>query len=219
MLKDICDYSIVVFGLVQVVRPEAIPGSEAFRSGSAAHRLVVGAAGLEVFERNPVIGVGWRGSDSPRVIGDRDVVADVRQRFPDVRPIFYPDVNPTSVHNTYIQILADLGLVGFALFVVLLTAIALRARSLLRRLGRAHELWPYAFAISLGLLLVLIWHNDNPLYGGQLDTVLPALLVGGLAAISRLTLPVARTAETLRYPAAGTAMASVTRAERASDRS
>ena len=41
--------------------------------------------------------------------------------------------------------------------------------------------------MSLGLLLVLIWSNDNPLFGGEVDTVIPALFVGALAAIARMT--------------------------------
>ena len=56
---------VVVFGVVQLVRPEVTPGSADFRSSSASQRIVLGAAGLEIFERNPVIGVGWRQSSSP----------------------------------------------------------------------------------------------------------------------------------------------------------
>ncbi len=119
---------------------------------------------------------------------------EVRRRFPDFRPIFYPDVTPGSVHNTYVQILADLGLVGFALLVALIVTVALRVRALLRRLGREHELWPQAWTMSLGLLLVLIWSNDNPLFGGQVDTVIPALFVGALAAIARMTSPTSTSA-------------------------
>ncbi len=41
----------------------------------------------------------------------------------------------------------------------------------------------------MGLLLAVIWYNDNPLYGGQPETVLPALFVGMLVAIAQLTAP------------------------------
>ena len=86
---------------------------------------------------------------------------------------------------TYIQLLADLGLVGFSLFVALVVAIATRVRELLRRLGPRSELWPPAWAMSLGLVLVIVWVNDNPLFGGEPETVVPALLIGALAATSR----------------------------------
>lgn len=179
--------AILVVTAVQFLRPEASPGSESFRSGSTAQRIILGAAGLEIFERNPIIGAGWRQSSSPQVIGDREIAMEVRRRFPDARPIFYPDVTPGSVHNTYVQILADLGLVGFGLFVALIVTVAVRVRGLLRRLGPEHELWPQAWVMSLGVLLVLVWSNDNPLFGGQVDSVVPALLIGALAAVARMT--------------------------------
>jgi O-antigen ligase len=178
---------VLVFSVVQFLRPEATPNSESFRNSSTAQRIILGAAGLEIFERNPVVGAGWRQSSSPQVIGDREIAMEVRRRFPDSRPIFYPDVTPGSVHNTYVQILADLGLIGFGLLVALIVTVAMRVRELLRRLGREHPLWPPAWTMSFGVLLVLIWINDNPLFGGQVDTVVPALFIGALAAIARMT--------------------------------
>ena len=76
---------VVVFGIVQLLRPEVTPGSADFRSSSASQRIVLATAGLEIFERNPVIGAGWRQSSSPTVIGDREIAAEVRRRFPDAR--------------------------------------------------------------------------------------------------------------------------------------
>jgi hypothetical protein len=177
---------VLVFGVVRFVRPNVTPGSRDFTTSSTYQRIVLGSAGLEIFARNPVLGVGWRESNSPRVIGNRAVNIRLRERFPSADPTFYPDVNPTSVHNTYIQLLADLGLVGFLLFVAMIVAVTSRVRNLLRRLGPGHELWPQAWAMSLGLLLMLIWLNDNPLFGGQPETVIPALFVGALAATSRI---------------------------------
>lgn len=178
---------IAVFTTTQAFRPEQLPTSEEFRGGSAAQRIVVGAAGLEIFERNPVVGVGWGQSGTPSLIGDRDVMLEVRRQFPDVSSHLFPDEDPTNVHNMYIQILAELGLIGFALFIAFVIALALRAIGLLRRLGRDHELYPEAFVISLALLLALIWHNEVPIFGGQPETVIPVLLIGLLAAIARIT--------------------------------
>jgi hypothetical protein len=90
------------------------------------------------------------------------------------------------VHNTYVQILADLGVVGFALFAAALASIAVGATRVLRQ-ARDGPLWPHAMCASLGLLLILLWLNDNPLYGGQVETILLALLVGIVAAIGRAT--------------------------------
>ena len=180
---------IVVFTATQVFRPEQIPGSEDFNDRSATQRIVLAAAGLEVFERNPIVGVGWRQSTAPDVIGDREIATEVRRQFPDARPTFFPDVNPATVHNTYIQILADLGMVGFSLFAALLITLAVRIVALLRRLGREHDLYPETFAMSLCLLAAVIWHNEVPLFGGQAETVIPVLLVGMIAAVARMTQP------------------------------
>jgi O-antigen ligase len=183
---------LVVVGLVQLLRPEIMPGSEGFKGSSAEQRIILAAAGVEIFERNAVIGVGWRQSSSPEVVGDREIANEVRRRFPDARSVLYPDIRPSSVHNTYVQVLADLGIVGFALFAALLMAIALSATKLLRRLKRSDDLWPEAWTMTFGLLLVAVWLNDNPLFGGQPPMVIAALLVGMLAAIWRICAPGAK---------------------------
>jgi hypothetical protein len=118
------------------------------------------------------------------VIGDPEIASELRARFPDARQDFFPDVSPTSVHNTYVQILADLGLVGFALFAAALISIGLGVAKVLRH-ERGGELWPQLSSASLGLVVILVWLNDNPLYGGQVETVLLALLIGIVAAVGR----------------------------------
>ena len=115
------------------------------------------------------------------MIGDREIANEVRRKFPDARPTLFPDVTPASVHNTYIQILADLGLIGFTLFAALPITLGVRIVALLRRLGRDHDLYPETFAMSLCLLAAVIWHNETPLFGGQPETVIPVLLVGMIA--------------------------------------
>ena len=183
---------VIVFALfatVQIFRPEQLPGSEGFNDRSATQRIIVAAAGIELFERHPVIGVGWRQSSAPDVIGDREIAVEVRRRFPDARNVLFPDVTPASVHNTYIQILAELGLIGFFFFATMLAVIAVRTISLLKRLGSGHELYAITFTLSLGLLLTLIWHNETPLFGGQSETVIPVLIVGMLAAVAKMTQP------------------------------
>jgi hypothetical protein len=46
--------------------------------------------------------------------------------------------------------------------------------------------------MTFGLLLVAVWLNDNPLFGGQPPMVIAALLVGMLAAIWRICAPGAK---------------------------
>jgi O-antigen ligase len=180
---------VAVFTLVQFFRPEVTPGSVDFRGSSASQRIMLGAAGLEIFAQDPIIGAGWHQSSSPTVIGDRDVAGEIRQRFPEARDVFYPDITPTSVHNTYVQVLADLGLVGFTLFVSLIAAIGLGGWRLLRQLNPGDDLWREAAMMSVSLLLLLVWFNDNALFGGSPPLTVGALLVGTLAATARICAP------------------------------
>jgi O-antigen ligase len=173
----------VAYGLAAVIRPENVPTSAGFRDSSAGARTVLAAAGIEVFERNPVIGVGWRRSETPEIIGDPDLNAELRSRFEGTRNEYFPDVSPASVHNAYVQVAADLGLVGLGLLAWVFVSLGRDIRRVLRRVGtRAPErrqLWFLAW----GLVLIVVWWNDNPLFGGQSETVLPALFVGAIAGV------------------------------------
>lgn len=179
----------LAYGLATVIRPENLPSSRQFSDSSTAHRAVLGTAGLELVARNPLIGVGWRRSEQPDVIGDPDLNAELRDRFPTVNNAFYPDVNPGSVHNAYIQVAADLGLIGFGLFLWALISLGRGVHAVVKRVPRAGAEHAQLWFMTWGLVLVVVWWNDNPLYGGQSETVVPALLVGAIAALGAAMLP------------------------------
>jgi O-antigen ligase len=173
----------VAYGLAAVIRPENLPTSQGFEQSSAGERTVLAAAGLELVERNPLIGVGWRRSEEPDVIGDRALNAELRARFPNTRSDFFPDVSPASVHNAYVQIAADLGLVGLGFLAVMFVSLGRRIVGVMKRvptrIPERSQLWFLAW----GLVLVAVWWNDNPIYGGQTETVVPALFVGAFAGL------------------------------------
>jgi O-antigen ligase len=93
-------------------------------------------------------------------------------------------VTPASVHNTYVQMLADLGLIGFVLFVTAIASIGLAIGRLLREVRDGPFRIP-AWSSALGLVVVMVWLNDNALFGGQVETLVMATLVGILGAIAR----------------------------------
>jgi O-antigen ligase len=177
---------VLVLGIVQVLRPGATPGSTDFRTSSTSQRIIVGWAAVEMFENSPVFGVGWRRSDSPEVIGDRDITSALRARFQGANPEFFPDVTPTSVHNAYLQVLAELGAIGLVALGFMIAAVGAGMVRIVRSLPRGDPLWAPARALVLVGLLVLVWLNDNPLYGGQVETVMLAVSVGGVLAIGRI---------------------------------
>jgi O-antigen ligase len=175
----------VAFCVTAAIRPENLPTSQQFRDSSAGQRTVLAAAGLEIVERNPVIGVGWRRSEQPEVSGDPDLNAELRARFPQTRNDFFPDVSPASVHNAYIQVAADLGLIGLALLATVFVSLARDIRRVLERLSPGTRERSQIWFFTWGLVLVAIWWNDNPLFGGQAETVIPAIFVGTIAALGR----------------------------------
>ena len=180
---------VVLMDLALVLRPESLPGRLEFTSSTTMHRVLVGAAGLEIFRHHPVIGVGWQQSSKPEYIGDPEINRALGRRFPDAYPHLFPDVRPTSVHNLYIQTLAEAGIIGF---IVLMGAFAVtfgRIRSLVRRLEG--DQWAYQTArfLALSLLLMVIWLNENSLFGGQLPTNLIVLVIGLAGALARITQP------------------------------
>jgi O-antigen ligase len=192
---------LVIFAGILLLRPESIPTSSKFHESTVYHRIIVGTGGLEIFSQHPLLGVGWRRSDSPAVIASTDVADKLRRRFSTPTETFYPDTQITSVHNTYVQLLAELGLVGATLFGLAVWGVGRRVLAHLRNLTRGSGAWRQARFFTFGALLSLIWLNDNPLYGGQPETVLLAVVLGSLFALARL-----RTAETAGLAAATEAL-------------
>ena len=172
--------------VVTSLRPENLPGSDEFVSSSTAHRAVLASAGLEIFERNPLFGVGWQQSSRPEVVGTPEISEALRDRFPDVNEGFFPDVNPGTVHNAYVQVLAETGIIGAALLVNAFVSVRRRTRALASRLDPSER--AVFSTVRLALVAVLIWWNDNPLFGAQPETVLAALFIGLLASF-RLPVP------------------------------
>jgi hypothetical protein len=99
---------------------------------SYSHRTVLAYIGGRIFLDHPALGVGWQGSSEPAAF--EPYLPDARRRFPDAAPLAFPsDERRWGVQSLYVQALADLGVVGLALVVLLFTAgIGVAARRALR---------------------------------------------------------------------------------------
>jgi O-antigen ligase len=173
---------LAVLGVAAMLRPENLPTSTAFERSTTMHRAVLAAAGLELFVDHPLVGVGW--GRSPLVIGSDEINVNLQRRFgQSINPDFLPKENPTGVHNAYIQILAEAGVMGFVTFVALGLAAAAGIRSLLRRVIHDPGVFAYTRCALVLLVGVLVWWNDNAFYGAQPETVLAATMLGALAAV------------------------------------
>jgi O-antigen ligase len=101
---------------------------------------------LRIAQDNPLIGVGWQRSSRPDVF--EPYVPDARERFPDVVDLAFPaEGREWGVQNLYIQMLADAGVIGLALLLLVgAAAVALAWRAASRA--------PPAWATGAGLVVV-----------------------------------------------------------------
>ena len=81
-----------------------------------AQRTVLLYVGGRVWADNPVVGVGWHGTDEYENLAP--YVDDAKRKFPEQDPQSFPSPRqPFGVQSLYVEALADLGLIGFALLV------------------------------------------------------------------------------------------------------
>jgi O-Antigen ligase len=149
---------------------------------SYAHRSLLGYIGLRIFADHPVAGVGWQGSEELENYGP--YLADAHRRYPNEPAVAFPSPQHAwGVQNGYLQTLADLGVIGFALLVALLVgAVTLGARAALRATPGA------VVPVCAGLLWLLVaagvWNGLGLVAGIPLDalTWMGVGLIGAAAA-------------------------------------
>lgn len=147
---------------------------------SYVHRSMLAYIGVRMFADHPVIGVGWQGSEE--LSNYQPYLADAHRRFPNAPEVSFPSPQHAwGVQNAYLQVLTDLGVVGFSLLIALFaTGFALAGRAALRappataRLGLVGLLW---LLIAAG-----VWNGLGLVAGIPLDAV--TWLAFGLAATS-----------------------------------
>jgi len=137
--------------------------------------------GLRIFLDHPAVGVGWQGSTEPSAY--RPQLPAAHRRYPNAPELAFPSVeHPWGIQNAYVQALADLGVVGFVLFVGLyLTGLAAASVPVLR--GPPQLAGP-ALAAAVWLLVTAgVWGAVGLVAGIPLDG---AMWLGlGLAAAAR----------------------------------
>jgi O-antigen ligase len=154
-----------------------------------SQRTVLAYIGLRIFEDDPVLGVGWQRSSRPEVF--EPYVADARARFPDVVDLAFPaEGREWGVQNLYIQMLADAGVIGLALLLLVgASGLALAWRT------AARAPTPWAAGAGLLVLCALLtlaaeWASLGIVAGIPLQAASCLLL--GLAAAGAATVEEAR---------------------------
>jgi O-antigen ligase len=142
-----------------------------------AHRTLLAWIGWEIWKDHPVLGVGWEGSAEPANFDP--YLPAAHRRFPDEAPLAFPSAAPDrryGVQNSWIQALADLGVIGLALWVSVFAAGAWLAGRAAVVLGSASGL----YALLAIAVLAWLWTAQGFVAGIPLDAL--TWLTFGLAA-------------------------------------
>jgi len=169
--------------MVWWLRTSDLQGLLSLESGSFAHRVALGYSGIMQFAEHPLTGVGWQAS----AYETEKLWWTLINTFAAL-PTHYFDAESgaLSVHNFYIQLLAELGVIGFGLFFWAVYRIYRRWRQAMSGLPIDDESAGWACWCRSALGVLLIWWNTNPLYGGQVESLTAALLLASAAAGLRL---------------------------------
>lgn len=161
-----------------------LPGLLALTGGSWAHRLVQGAAGFFIFASFPLFGCGWQSSSIAAY--DPKVLEPLFKLFPKLPYYYFPSPAGAGVHNAYIQVLAELGILGalaFLYVVAMIVKFSWKVLESTKGQGSAESMARLSF---LGIVYVLIWLNTNGLFGGLPEQALLWFFFGSLIAISKI---------------------------------
>lgn len=122
---------------------------------------------LELFQSSPFVGHGW----------ESFTTALYQSGIADLRRLYLTGNLHQNAHNVYFQLLAEEGLIGFALFLSFaLTSLILALRALRHHFGSISKLCAFSFGVQTFFLLYCI--TGNPLY----DTVeYSVYLIAGVA--------------------------------------
>ena len=87
------------------------------------------------------------------------------------------------MHNAYVEVIAETGIVGLVLFLIFVVTAFRRIRHILKDPSLSADALAYARCAAAIILGVAVWFNDNAVFGIQPETVLLAVMLGVVAAI------------------------------------
>jgi O-antigen ligase len=175
LISTIAAFGVFYFTLV--APPQALARITEFHANQGSGRVDLWEVAVQVFRDHPIIGVG---AGNFRVVEPAYAITDINLRRLDLV------VDLTKVvHNTYLHLLTEIGLIGLALFVsMIVAAIALGMRAI-KKDSKLRDLEMEILARGLvvgtiGMLAAFFFIS------AQHEKQLP-LLLGALAALSKVS--------------------------------
>jgi O-antigen ligase len=138
-----------------------------------AHRTLLAWIGWQIWIDHPVTGVGWEGSAEPANFVQ--YLQAAHRHFPNESPLAFPSAAPNrryGVQNSWLQALADLGIVGLVLWVAVFSSAAWLAA----RKASATAI----YVLMATALLAWLWTAQGYVAGIPLDAL--TWITFGLAA-------------------------------------
>jgi len=118
-----------------------------FEQGTFTGRTIIWKAGWEIFRAHPFFGIG---ANAFRVIVSRVLAEPIRLGEADPAP---------PAHNTFLSVLVEQGVLGFAVFCAMLVALALSLRGMP---PFPQRLWIVSFAVWIVGVSSLTWEMRKP---------------------------------------------------------
>ena len=150
------------------IRRESVSAEENVQT--YVQRTMLAYIGWRIFLDHPVAGAGWQASvKEEQVYGD--YLDDAKREFPDTPPLAFPSSeHPYGIQNAYVQALADLGVIGFALLLATFASgLFLAGRAALR--GPPASMRAGAIAAAWLLLAMGTWTAVGLVAGVPLDAL------------------------------------------------
>src|SRR6267142_318421 len=126
-------------------RLATMPGE--FERGTFTGRTIIWKAGWEIFRAHPFVGIG---ANSFRVIVSRELAEPIRMGEADPAP---------PAHNTFLSVLVEQGVLGFAVFCGMLGALAISLRGMP---PFPQRLWIVSLAVWVVGVSSLTWEMRKP---------------------------------------------------------
>src|SRR4029077_119365 len=115
--------------------------------GTFTGRTIIWKAGWEIFRAHPFVGIG---ANAFRVMVSRELAEPIRMGEADPAP---------PAHNTFLSVLVEQGVLGFAIFCALLIALALSLRGMP---PFPQRLWIVSLAVWIVGVSGLTWEMRKP---------------------------------------------------------